>query len=216
MAELGKAGQATLTLNSEGAYDLGRVMFFAEFAVAVAGWALELNPFDQPDVEEAKVAIKKVLEEYTSTGKMPEVADADDAALRKLLGDAGPPHYFAIMGYLQPSERFDEAIDRLRIAVRDATKATTTFGYGPRFLHSTGQFHKGGPATGIFLQLVHDGAEDVEIPRAGYTFGTLKNAQATGDLQTLRAHGLPAERVRLEGDPVAAVEQLTARIKGMV
>jgi transaldolase/glucose-6-phosphate isomerase len=216
MAELGKAGHATLTLNSEGAYDLGRVMFFAEFATAVAGWALGINPFDQPNVQEAKDAVKKVLDEYESTGALPEVPNADDAALEALLGRAAPPHYVAIMGYVQPSERFDQAIDALRIAIRDATKATTTFGYGPRFLHSTGQFHKGGPPTGIFLQLVHDGEEDVEIPRAGYTFGTLKNAQATGDLQTLRAHDLPAERVRLEGDPAAAVEQLTARIKGMV
>ncbi len=120
------------------------------------------------------------------------------------------------MGYVQPSERFDAAVEALRVTIRDATKATTTFGYGPRFLHSTGQFHKGGPPAGLFLQLVHDGDDDMEIPGAGYTFGTLKNAQATGDLQTLRAHGLPAERVRLEGEPAAAVEQLTARIKGMV
>jgi transaldolase / glucose-6-phosphate isomerase len=216
MADLGKAGHATLTLNSEGAYDLGRVMFFAEFATAVAGWALGINPFDQPNVQEAKDATGKVLDEYKNTGSLPAVPEADDAALRALLSSAAPPHYVAIMGYVQPSERFDQAIDALRTTIRDATKATTTFGYGPRFLHSTGQFHKGGPAEGIFLQLVHDGPDDVEIPRAGYTFGTLKNAQATGDLQTLRAHDLPAERVRLEGDPVAAVEQLTARIRGMV
>jgi transaldolase/glucose-6-phosphate isomerase len=216
MADLGKAGHATLTLNSEGAYDLGRVMFFAEFATAVAGWALGINPFDQPNVQEAKDATGKVLDEYKNTGSLPAVPEADDAALRALLSSAAPPHYVAIMGYVQPSERFDQAIDALRTTIRDATRATTTFGYGPRFLHSTGQFHKGGPAEGIFLQLVHDGPDDVEIPRAGYTFGTLKNAQATGDLQTLRAHDLPAERVRLEGDPVAAVEQLTARIRGMV
>ncbi|MEA2431356.1 MAG: transaldolase / glucose-6-phosphate isomerase, partial [Thermoleophilaceae bacterium] len=216
MAELGKAGQATLTLNSEGAYDLGRVMFFAEFATAVAGWTLGINPFDQPNVQEAKDATGKVLDEFKNTGKLPDVPEADDAALRTLLSQAAPPHYVAIMGYVQPSERFDAAIDALRTTIRDATKATTTFGYGPRFLHSTGQFHKGGPPTGLFLQLVHDGDEDIEIPRAGYTFGTLKNAQATGDLQTLRAHGLPAERVRLEGDPAAGVEKLTARIKGMI
>src|SRR4051812_7455890 len=216
MAELGKAGHATLTLNSEGAYDLGRVMFFAEFATAVAGWALGINPFDQPNVQEAKDATSQVLDEVKNTGELPPVPDADDEALRRLLSAAAPPHYVAIMGYVQPSERLDRAIDALRVAIRDATKATTTFGYGPRFLHSTGQFHKGGPAEGIFLQLVHDGGEDVEIPRAGYSFGTLKNAQATGDLQTLRAHDLPAERVRLEGDPASAVEQLTARIKGMI
>jgi glucose-6-phosphate isomerase len=216
MAELGKAGQATLTLNSEGPYDLGRVMFFSEFATAVAGWTLGINPFDQPNVQQAKDATNTVLEEYKQTGKLPDIPEADDGALRALLAGAAPPHYVAIMGYVQPSERFDAAIDDLRTTIRDATRATTTFGYGPRFLHSTGQFHKGGPATGIFLQLVHDGEEDVEIPRAGYTFGTLKNAQATGDLQTLRANGLPAERVRLEGDPAAGVEQLTARIKGMI
>jgi transaldolase/glucose-6-phosphate isomerase len=216
MADLGKSGQATLTLNSEGAYDLGRVMFFAEFATAVAGWALGINPFDQPNVQEAKDATKKVLDEYKDSGSLPEIDEAGDDQLRALVGQAAPPHYVAIMGYVQPSEAFDRAIDELRTTIRDATKATTTFGYGPRFLHSTGQFHKGGPAVGIFLQLVHDGPDDAEIPRAGYTFGTLKNAQATGDLQTLRAHDLPAERVRLEGDPVAAVEQLTARIRGMV
>jgi glucose-6-phosphate isomerase/transaldolase/glucose-6-phosphate isomerase len=160
--------------------------------------------------------VAKVLEEFKTSGRLPDVPNADDAALRALLGSAAPPHYVAIMGYVQPSERFDRAIDALRVTIRDATKATTTFGYGPRFLHSTGQFHKGGPKAGIFLQLVHDGPDDVEIPRAGYTFGTLKNAQATGDLQTLRAHELPAERVRLEGDPAGAVEQLTVRIRGMV
>ena len=216
MAELGKAGQATLTLNSEGAYDLGRVMFFAEFATAVAGWTLGINPFDQPNVQEAKDATGKVLEEFKSAGSLPDVPEADDGAFEALLSKASPPHYVAIMGYVQPSERFDAAVEALRVTIRDATKATTTFGYGPRFLHSTGQFHKGGPPTGLFLQLVHDGEDDMEIPGAGYTFGTLKNAQATGDLQTLRAHGLPAERVRLQGDPAEAVEQLTARIKGMV
>src|SRR3954462_14166434 len=115
MAELGKAGHATLTLNSEGAYDLGRVMFFAEFATAVAGWALGINPFDQPNVQEAKDATSKVLDEFRNTGELPSVPEAGDEALRKLLSAAAPPHYVAIMGYLQPSERFDEAIDRLRV-----------------------------------------------------------------------------------------------------
>ena len=146
----------------------------------------------------------------------PDLPPADDAALSALLGKAAPPHYVAIMGYVPPSPGFDEAITELRRTIRDATRATTTFGYGPRFLHSTGQFHKGGPKTGVFLQLVHDGEDDVEIPDAGYTFGTLKNAQATGDLQTLRAHGLLAERVRLEGDPVQGLRELTERIRGLI
>ena len=143
--------------------------------------------------------------------------EADDSALAALLGQASPPHYVAIMGYVQPSDEFDEAVAELRAAIRDATKATTTFGYGPRFLHSTGQLHKGGPDTGLFLQLVHDGADDVTVPDAEYTFGELKNAQATGDILTLRDHGLPAERVRLEGDdPAAALRELTERVRGMV
>ena len=216
LAALGKAGHPVLTLDVEGPEDLGRIMFFAEFATAVSGWVLGINPFDQPNVQQAKDATNRVLDEYQNSGQLPSVTNADDDALRALLADAAPPSYVAIMGYVQPSEEFDRAIDGLRTAIRDARKTTTTFGYGPRFLHSTGQLHKGGAKTGIFLQLVHDGEEDVEIPRAGYTFGTLKNAQATGDLQTLRDNGLPAERVRLVGDPATAVQQLTARIKEML
>ena len=216
MAELAKAGHPTFTINAEGPEDLGRIFFFAEFATAVSGWVLGINPFDQPNVQEAKDNTAKVLEQYGRDRKLPDEPNAADEGLRQLLQAAQPPNYVAIMGYLQPSEGFDRAVDHLRTTIRDATRATTTFGYGPRFLHSTGQFHKGGPPTGVFLQLVHDGPEDVEIPGAGYTFGTLKNAQATGDLQTLRAHGLPAERVRLEGDPAEAVASLTEKIKEML
>jgi transaldolase/glucose-6-phosphate isomerase len=216
MADLAKAGHPVFTLFAEGPEDLGRIFFFAEFATAVCGWVLGINPFDQPNVQEAKDNTQKVLARYSEEGSLPEVAESDENGLRDILQQAEPPHYVAIMGYVQPSERFDGAIEGLRAAIRDATKATTTFGYGPRFLHSTGQFHKGGPKTGVFIQLVHDGDEDVDIPDAGYTFGTLKNAQATGDLETLKAHGLPAERVRLEGDPAEAVERLTEQIRGML
>jgi hypothetical protein len=210
---LADAGQPTVTLAVHGAADLGRVLFFAEFSTAVTGWVLEINPFDQPNVQEAKDNTAKVLEGFAASGALPEVSDASDDELKALLGDSAPPHYVAIMGYLKPSAEFDEAVAELRTTIRGKTKATTTFGYGPRFLHSTGQFHKGGPPTGVFLQLVHDSGEDLEIPDAPYTFATLKNAQATGDLETLRAHGLPAERVRLEGDPVEALRQLTSKIK---
>ena len=213
---LARAGHPVITLATHGALDLGRIFFFAEFATAVAGWALEINPFDQPNVQEAKDNTGKVLEQFKSEGALPEVEEGTDEALRELLADAEPPNYVAIMGYVQPSEAFDEAVAELRTAIRDATRCTTTFGYGPRFLHSTGQLHKGGPPTGRFLQIVHDGGEDLDVPEAGYTFGTLKNAQATGDLQTLRAHGLPAERVRLEGDPVQGIRDLTERIKGLI
>jgi transaldolase / glucose-6-phosphate isomerase len=121
-----------------------------------------------------------------------------------------------VLGYVLESSEFDAAVTELRELLRAKTGCAVTFGYGPRFQHSTGQYHKGGPKTGLFLQLVGADEEDVEIPDVGYTFGTLKNAAATGDLQTLREHGLPAERVRLEGDPVEALERLTAKIKEML
>ena len=209
---LASAGHPVLTLATHDALDLGRVFFLAEFAVAVAGWALEINPFDQPNVQEAKDNTKQVLD----SGSVPELAPAADDALRALLSDAGPPHYVAIMGYLPPSDELDAALTELRVTIRAATHAATTFGYGPRFLHSTGQLHKGGPPIGRFLQLVADPRRDAEIPGAGYSFGTLIAAQAAGDLQTLRGHGLAAERVKLEGDPVSAVRGLTQRITGLL
>ena len=205
---LEEAGHPVFELPVHGAADLGRIFFLAEFAVAVAGWALEINPFDQPNVQEAKDNTKRVLE----SGQIPELADADDGALRALLGDANPPHYVAIMGYVPFSAEFDRAVAELRRRIRAATGAATTFGYGPRFLHSTGQLHKGGPPVGRFLQLTSRPQRDAEIPGEDYTFGKLIAAQAAGDLQTLRDHGLPAERVDLGEDPVAGLERLTARI----
>ena len=154
-----------ITIPARGPSDLGRLFLLAELAVAVAGWGLQINPFDQPNVQQAKDATNRVLAEYESTKALPEIPNADDAALKALLGDAAPPGYVAIMGYVQPSEEFDAAVAELREAIRDSTKATTTFGYGPRFLHSTGQFHKGGPKTGRFLQLIHDGRRGCRDPR---------------------------------------------------
>jgi hypothetical protein len=210
--QLSSAGQPTLTLATHGAVDLGRIFFLAEFATAVAGWALEINPFDQPNVQEAKDNTKRVLD----SGSVPEHPSAGDQELRELLGDARPPHYVAIMGYLPPSEELDAAVAELRAAIRAGTGAATTFGYGPRFLHSTGQLHKGGPPNGRFLQLVAEPQRDADIPGAGYSFGTLIAAQAAGDLETLRAHGLSAERIRLEGEPAAAVRALSARISELL
>jgi len=210
---LAKAGHPVITASTGGGpTDLGRIFFFAEFATAVAGWVLGINAFDQPNVQEAKDNTAKVLE----AADPPQVDEAGDEDLRALLGGAGPPNYVAIMAYVQPSEAFEEAVTELRASIRDATRATTTFGYGPRFLHSTGQLHKGGPPTGLFLQIVHDGDRDLEIPDADFTFKTLKNAQATGDILTLRDHGLPAERVRLEGDPAEALRALTERVRRLL
>ncbi|HEY3866261.1 MAG TPA: hypothetical protein VGL54_09285 [Solirubrobacteraceae bacterium] len=214
---LADAGHPVFTIPTAGPEDLGRVFLFAELAVAVIGWGLSINPFDQPNVQQAKDATNRVLASYEDSHELPALADADDQALRALLWNAAPPSYVAIMGYLNPSPELDAAAAELRETIRAATRATTTFGYGPRFLHSTGQFHKGGPKIGRFLQLIHDGPEDVPIPGKTFTFTTLKNAQAIGDLETLRSLELPAERVRLHGDdPAQALRALTAKIKEML
>jgi transaldolase / glucose-6-phosphate isomerase len=189
---LGRAGHPTATLSfSGGAGDLGRIFFFAEFATAVAGWALGINPFDQPNVQEAKDNTARILKEG--------LPDEDPGSLEDLLAKAEPPKYIAILGFVTPSDEYDEAVTELRTKLRERTKCTTTFGYGPRYLHSTGQYHKGGPANGLFIQLYQRGTDDVEIPDAGYSFEHLKNAQALGDMQTLRGHGLEVVRVEVDG-----------------
>jgi transaldolase / glucose-6-phosphate isomerase len=214
---LADAGQPTVTLSAGGPGDLGRIFFFAEFATAVAGWVLEINAFDQPDVQAAKDMTAKLLGEIEAGGELTEPEDAGDDALRALFGDAGPQDYVALLGFMTPAEEVDAAVEELRAAIRDATKATTTFGYGPRYLHSTGQLHKGGPASGRFLVLVHDGPDDVDIPGRPFSFGVLKNAQAFGDLQTLRARGRRAEKLRLDGEDVAeALRGLAGRLKGVL
>ncbi|CAN5148020.1 bifunctional transaldolase/phosoglucose isomerase [soil metagenome] len=214
---LADAGQPTVTLSAGGPADLGRIFFFAEFATAVAGWALQINPFDQPDVQAAKDMTGEILAGIEAGGALEEPADADDDALRALIGDAGPGDYVALLGFMAPSEEVDAAVEELRAVIRDATKTTTTFGYGPRYLHSTGQLHKGGPASGRFLVLVHDGDEDVDIPGKPFSLRVLKNAQAFGDLQTLRSRGRSAQKLRLGGaDGAAGVRELTARVQGIL
>ena len=207
LGSLAADGHPTLTLNVNGADDLGRLFFFAEFATAVAGWVLGINPFDQPNVQEAKDAVSRVLEEGAPS-------DLEEGSLEELLADLSPPNYVAIMGYLPYSDDVDAAVARLRAAIVARYGVATTFGYGPRFLHSTGQLHKGGPKTGRFLQLVHDSDADLELPDRPFGFRTLISAQADGDLQTLGAHGLPAARVRLAaGDLAASIDSLTERIR---
>jgi glucose-6-phosphate isomerase len=202
LTELAKAGHPVLTLRSDGPEDLGRMFFFAEFATAVAGWVLGINPFDQPNVQEAKDNTARMLGEESAE-------PPDPGSFADVIGRAAPPHYVAIMGYVTPSQEFDAAIAELRAAIRDKTKATTTFGYGPRFLHSTGQYHKGGPKQGLFVQIVDDEGADIEVPKHPFTFTRLKHGQADGDLATLRAHGLPACRVTGGAD---AVRKLTEEI----
>ena len=183
------------------AQSLSGLFFDFEFAVAVLGWALGINPFDQPNVQEAKDNTNKVLAESPDA--------PEDGDLAELLDGLEPPHYVAIMGYLPYEEAVDEAIGRLRSALIETHGVATTWGYGPRFLHSTGQYHKGGPPTGRFLQLVHDSDADADVPGEAFDFRRLISAQADGDLQTLRSHDLPAVRVRLDAsDLPGAIDRL--------
>ena len=186
---LAKAGHPTVIVQARGPEDLGRVFFLSEFATAVVGWVLEINPFDQPNVQQAKDATKKVLSEGAP--------DLEDGEPSSLFDGLEPPGYVAIMGYLPYSDEVEAAVSRLREKLIAAGHVATTYGYGPRFLHSTGQFHKGGPAVGRFLQLVGDSDADADIPGDDFDFRTLISAQADGDLQTLRDNDLAAVRVRL-------------------
>ena len=204
---LAAAGHPTITLTSAGVTDLGRLFFFAEFATAVAGWALGINPFDQPNVQEAKDNTAKVLDQGAPEG-------LQDGDLAELLDGLESPAYLAIMGYLPYDDAVDRAVAGLRADAIARHGVATTWGYGPRFLHSTGQFHKGGPPTGRFLQLVHDSDADLDVPGQAYTFRKLIDAQADGDLQTLRDHGRPAVRVRLPaGDLAGAINRIQERLQ---
>jgi transaldolase/glucose-6-phosphate isomerase len=191
MDALRAAGQPVLTLAVDGPQDLGRIMFFAEFATAVSGWVLGINPFDQPNVQAAKDKTKEVLA-AGGAGIEPSGAEALQA-----LRDGAPPSFLALQLYTAPDPRVDEAVAGFRARVRDATRMTTTAGYGPRYLHSTGQLHKGGPPTGRFLQVLVRAAQDLPIPGEAFSFETLKRAQADGDLLALRENGLPAERLEV-------------------
>lgn len=179
---------------------IGAEFFRWEFATALAGAILGINPFDQPNVAEAKEATRRLLGDDPLPGvrDVPEKTDPgfDDPA--SLLGSLRPGDYVAIQAYLDPTPETEAALQRARLALRNRHRVATTVGFGPRYLHSTGQLHKGGPPTGAFLQVVDDHREvDLPIPGKPFTFGTLLDAQALGDLQSLRRRGRPVARVTL-------------------
>jgi glucose-6-phosphate isomerase len=179
------------TLKFDGPTRLGAEFFRWEFATAVAGAILGINPFDQPNVREAKDATNRIL----AAGSLAEASDDDVAAL---LAKVRPGDYIAILAYMQRNAANEESLRQVRVRLRDHFKVATTVGFGPRYLHSTGQLHKGGPNNGVFIQVISPDAEDLPIPGRPFTFGTLKAAQALGDLESLRAHGRRAGRVPLD------------------
>lgn len=210
---LAKAGQPVLQLDLGDRYDLGAEFFRWEFATAVAGHLLGIHPFDQPNVQESKDNTHRVLGLFQSTGRLPEQSSSPPKqAAQDLAGHLRAGTYVAILAYTTPSRRFEAAIRRLRQTLVTRHHVTTTFGYGPRYLHSTGQLHKGGPDTGIFLELVDRMTPDVAIPDKPYSFGTLARAQAAGDLESLRAHHRHAVLVQLGQDPSATVHALATAL----
>ena len=236
---LKQAGQPVITIDITDIYDIGQEFFRWEVATAVAGSLLGINAFDQPDVEASKVATRQLTSEYEKNGKLPAEAPilqqdgiklfTDDRNAQKLrqLGGSQPTlsgllrahlnqlnagDYCALLGYIEMNAAHEEKLQALRHAIRDGKRVATCLGFGPRFLHSTGQAYKGGPNTGVFLQITCDDAVDVPVPGQKYTFGVVKAAQARGDFQVLAERGRRALRIHLPADLKSGLQKLERAI----
>ncbi len=240
---LREAGHPRMTILLKDVYALGGEFFRWEYATAVAGKLLEVNPFDEPNVTEAKDITKRLLEQYQRDGSLPSPVPVAERGAVKLYADkhsvsilrelsashgfsneditellaahitgTGAGDYFAVLGYLNPTPELDTLLDTLRRRIRHVTKRAVTVGYGPRYLHSTGQLHKGGPNTGVFFLLTADYAEDIAIPEMPFSFGTLCAAQAAGDFEALDAHKRRAVRLHLGSDVMAGLNVLNDAI----
>jgi transaldolase / glucose-6-phosphate isomerase len=232
---LRSAGHPVVEIELSDTYDLGQEFFRWEIATAVAGSILKINPFNQPDVEASKIVTRQLTEAYEKSGKLPEEAplfdeggiklftDERNAAnlnkragsdrsltsfLRAHLNQLSSGDYMAVLGYIEMNSSHEETLQAMRHAVRDSKHVATCLGFGPRFLHSTGQAYKGGPNTGVFLQITCDDANDLPVPGQKYTFGTVKAAQARGDFQVLADRQRRALRVHLPKDVNAGLEKL--------
>ncbi len=234
---LEKAGHPVLRITLEDPYDLGAEFFRWEFATAVASAVIGVNPFDQPNVQESKDNTRRLLGEFKSTGRLPEgspilsdgslrlYGDAAAAAalrgaetladaLRAHLGRIRPHDYVALTAYLQSTPAHAAILGEIRSHIRDRFRVATTLGYGPRFLHSTGQLHKGGGDNGVFLQFTADDPVDLPIPGEPYTFGVMKAAQALGDLQSLQGRKRRALRVHIGGGIEAGLRRVLEAVRG--
>lgn len=207
IATLSDAGHPVVIISLDGKYDLGGQFFLWEMATAVAGYFLQIQPFDQPNVESAKNEARAKIDEYMETGKLEQLepsltadgiqvigdvtADSIEAALKNFLAQADDGAYISLHAYIQPTPATTSILKDLQNKLRDTTKLATTLGYGPRFLHSTGQLHKGDAGKGLFIQILADMPKDADIPdeagadASGMSFGTLKEAQALGDRAAL-------------------------------
>ena len=237
IAALEAAGQPVVRIIVSDPMQLGQEFFRWEMATAVAGSVIGINPFDQPDVEAAKVKARDLTEAYEKTGKLPEerpffegdgiklFADPRNeaalkpqatslvAALKAHFSRIGAGDYAALLAYIERSPGHIEMVQRLRQMIRDRTKAATCVGFGPRFQHSTGQTYKGGPKSGVFLQITCGDAEDLPVPGQSYTFGIVKAAQARGDLEVLADRGRRALRAHITGDLERGLETLSRAVE---
>ncbi len=232
VAALQAAGQPVVRIAVPEPYRIAAEFFRWEFATAVAGSILGIHAFDQPDVEASKVATRRLTDEFEKTGRLPDetpileadgirlFADARNArelaaggrtlagVLHAHLGRLRPGDYAAFLGYVEMTAAHEAALQAMRARVRDRHRVATCLGFGPRFLHSTGQAYKGGPNTGVFLQVTCDDARDLPVPGQRYTFGVVKAAQARGDLEVLAERGRRALRVHLGPDVAAGLATL--------
>ena len=225
---LEKAGRIVIRISVPSTYDIGAEFFRWEIATAVAGSIIGINPFDQPDVEASKIVTKQLTSEFEAKGSLPgEVAACSDEGmllypaaemtveeqtltgyLKAHLGSIQTGDYFGLLAYVDMTAEHEEILQSLRTAVRDKKHVATCLGFGPRFLHSTGQAYKGGPNTGVFLQITCNEAADLAIPGAKYTFGIVKAAQARGDFSVLAERHRRALRVHLGTDVTAGLKKL--------
>jgi transaldolase / glucose-6-phosphate isomerase len=232
VASLQAAGHPVVRIEVPEPYQIAAEFFRWEFATAVAGAILGINPFDQPDVEASKVATRRLTDEFEKTGRLPAempILEADGvrlfadprnaaelaAAERTLpgllhahLGRVRPGDYVALLAYVEMAQAHEEVLQGFRTRLRDRYRVATCLGFGPRFLHSTGQAYKGGPNTGVFLQFTCDDASDLPVPGRRYAFGVVKAAQARGDFEVLAERGRRALRVHLGPDVVAGLRTL--------
>jgi transaldolase/glucose-6-phosphate isomerase len=210
---LERAGHPVVRIDWRDRYALGAEFFRWEFATAVAGAVLEVNPFDQPDVEAAKVVTRRLAAEYEQTGHLsddePPLREQDITALLDQLHDGD---YFALLAFIDMNDSHRQALEAIRGMVRDRRKVATTVGFGPRYLHSTGQAHKGGPSSGVFLVITCEDPQDVPVPGQRYSFGTIKRLQARGDFEVLASRGRRALRVHLK-DVEAGLRDLSAIVQ---
>src|SRR6266404_3372293 len=239
IADLERAGQPVVTISVADVYDLGQEFFRWEIATAVAGSIIGINPFDQPDVEASKIATRKLTEEYERSGSLPAenpMFEADDlklfadiknaVALNEAVGDHSlsgylkahldrlqASDYFALLAYVEMNHAHEQILQSARHSVRDSKRVATCLGFGPRFLNSTGQAYKGGPDSGVFLQITCDDAIDLPVPGQKYTFGIVKAAQARGDFEVLSERGRRALRVHLGADVDGGLTKLIAAMK---